>query len=424
MMPPTIGDYYRAAVDRAQAEIESTPDDKAIGMDPSEWIEYLIGKWGMLEIALDETRQVEMSEVEREHQLRGYDIWTNQGPGTVVRQAAVRVEVPVTPSHTLQVIWQQKLAPNTFSISHGYPPFDYDHNGGVLSDVVQLQQDEVKRTIDRIKATLRAYNESIRSEQPQFRAQLVQMVNTKRDRVRQKHKGLDELAAAIGIPLKRRAEISTVVPTVPKIRATIAPVLPPVSRAPTRPVLEAAKFAAILELLDNSGRQFERTPQSFQQLTEEGLRDIVLGSLNAVFEGAAGGETFQGVGKVDIHLRMTQGEIFLAELKFWNGPESLKEVVGQLRGRLTWRDSYGVAVLLSRNSGFTDVLKAVRETLLVTDGYASGTLRELAANQFAARFAIPSDDARQASVHVLVYNLYVAEAGRRVVKRSKKPGES
>lgn len=376
----------------------------------------------MFEIVLDESREVEMSEVESEHRLRRYDIRTNRGPSTLVRQVAVRIEVPVTPSDTLQVIWQKKLAPNSFSVSHGYPPFDYDHDRGVFSDIVQPQPGEVKRAIERIKATVRAYNESIRSEHPQLGPQIAQMVNTKRDRVRQKHKNLDDLAAEVGIPLKKKADIATVVPTAPKVRASIAPVLPPASKPPTRPVLEPAKFAAILELLDNSGRQFERTPQSFQQLSEEGLRDIVLGSLNAVFEGAAGGETFQGIGKVDIHLRISQGEVFIAELKFWNGPESLRDVIGQLRGRLTWRDSYGVAVALSRNAGFTDVLQTVRETIPTTDGFVAGTLRERAANQFVARFSIPSDDARQASIHVLVYNLYVVEAGRRMVKRKTKPG--
>ncbi|MDP2743781.1 MAG: hypothetical protein Q8P00_01785, partial [Dehalococcoidia bacterium] len=186
------------------------------------------------------------------------------------------------------------------------------------------------------------------------------------------------------------------------------------------------KFAAILELLDNSGRQFERTPQSFQQLTEEGLRDIVLGSLNAVFEGAAGGETFQGVGKVDIHLRISQGEVFVAELKFWDGPDSLRMVIGQLLGRLTWRDGYGVAVVLSRNARFTEVLGSVREALPTAAGYGAGTLRERAANHFVARFSIPSDSARMATIHVLVYNLYVADTGRRVVKRKatvRQPGD-
>lgn len=211
--------------------------------------------------------------------------------------------------------------------------------------------------------------------------------------------------------------MSAVVPTAPKVRAKIAPVMPPASKRRACPVLEPAKFAAILDLIDNQCRQFERTPQAFNQLTEEGLRDVVLSSLNAVFEGAAGGETFQGIGKVDIHLRIAQGEIFVSELKFWDGPASLHEVIGQLRGRLTWRDGYGVALVLSRNVGFGEVLRAVFDAIPTVEGFVAGSLRERAANHFIARFTIPSDAPRHAEVDVLVHNLHVPDADRRTVKR-------
>lgn len=421
MMPPTIGDYFRAAIDGAQNEINSAADDRVLGLDLEQWIDYLMAKWGMVTIEFDESRQVEMVETEREYRQRGYDIMTDRAPGTLIRQGAVRIEIPVQPSDTLQVIADKHLAPNSFSISYAYPPFEYDHRRGILSAIASPDAGAVKSAIDRVKSDVRGYNESIQSENQRFRPQVAQMVNTKRSRVLEKHKGLDSLSAAVGIPLRKKAEIATVVPTAPKVRAAIRPVLPPPSRPPTRPVLEPDKFAAILELIDNSGRQFERTPQSFQQLTEEGLRDILLSSLNAVFEGAAGGETFQGVGKVDIHLRISQGEVFLAELKFWEGPESLKFVIRQLLGRLTWRDSYGVAIVLSRNAGFTDVLHSIREAIPTGDGFVGGTLQDRAPNHFVARFSIPSDGPRTATVHVLAYNLYVAETGRRVAKRAVRP---
>ena len=420
MMPPTIGDYYRVAIDGMKKEVDSTADDRVLGIDPEQWIDYVLAKWGMDTIVLDESRQVEMVEVEQEFRQRGYDIMTDRAPGTLVRQAAVRVDLPVEPSDTLQVIADKHLAPNTFSISYAYPPFQYNHDRGILSAVASPDAGAVKSAFDRIKSDVRGYNESIQSENQSFRPQVVQMVNTRRTRVLEKHKGLEILSATVGIPLRKKADIATVVPTAPKVRAAIKPVLPPPSRPPTRAVLEPDKFAAILDLIENSGRQFERTPQSFQQLTEEGLRDIILSSLNAVFEGAAGGETFQGVGKVDIHLRISQGEVFLAELKFWDGPESLRLVISQLLGRLTWRDSYGVAVLFSRNARFSEVLGAVRETIPTTSGFGTNTLHESTANHFVARFSLPSDSTRTVSIHVLVYNLYVAEAGKRMVKRRER----
>ena len=167
----------------------------------------------------------------------------------------------------------------------------------------------------------------------------------------------------LGIPLVKKADISTVVPTAVKVRAKIAPLMPATRKAEEVQVLDAERFGAIMELLESQCQQFERTPQAFSELQEEGLRDIVLSSLNAVFEGAAGGETFRGNGKVDIHLQIAQGEVFICEIKFWRGPGSLDEVVAQLMGRLTWRDSYGVGVVFSLNAGFTEVLAAVQQRL-------------------------------------------------------------
>jgi hypothetical protein len=323
-MPPRIADYYRAAFEEAKKEIHRTPDDKVIGMDPEQWTHYLVAKYGMEEIRLDESREITMDEVEREYKTRGYDIYTNLMPGTVVREVAIRLLVPVEPTDTLKTIWNEKLRPNSYSLSYQYPPFGYDHSAGLFHDVVPPDKGHIDQLKERIKLEVSRYNASIAEEQPSFQSQVKQLVLSQRQRVDQKHKNLDNLADVMGIPLRKRVDPATVVPTAPKVRAKIAPVLPPPSRAPTRLVLEEDKFDAILELLDNSGRQFERTPQAFQQLSEEGLRDVVLGSLNTVFEGAAGGETFHGDGKTDIHLRISKGEVFVAELKFWTGPESLR----------------------------------------------------------------------------------------------------
>lgn len=145
-----------------------------------------------------------MVETEVERTLRGYDIYTDQMPGTVVRSAAIRVEVPVIPSDTLREIWKHKLSPNMFSLGTAYPEFDYDDRQGCIHTVVGTTAAEVKRGIERIKSSIRKYNESIASEAPGFRQQVARITSAKRDRVREKHDTFDDLAAAVGIPLTRR----------------------------------------------------------------------------------------------------------------------------------------------------------------------------------------------------------------------------
>ena len=44
-MPPTIGDYFRNAIEKLQEEIQKTADDRVIGMNADEWVDYLVKKW-------------------------------------------------------------------------------------------------------------------------------------------------------------------------------------------------------------------------------------------------------------------------------------------------------------------------------------------------------------------------------------------
>jgi hypothetical protein len=87
-----------------------------------------------------------------------------------------------------------------------------------------------------------------------------------------------------------------------------------------------------------------------------------------------------------------------------------------MRSKLTWRDSYGVAVVLSKNVGFSEVLSTVEAELVKTPGYIKGSLRKVAEHHYVVRVTIPSDESRSAEIHVFVYNLYVPQPGRRVVK--------
>ena len=173
-MPPTIADYNRAVLNDLKTEVESTADNRVNGIEPEQWIAQLVQKWGMREILLDQSRDVEMIEVESERQLSAYDIYSDQGPGTVVRSTQVKVQVPVVPSDTIQAIWSHELSPNAFSHATAYPEFDYDHARGYFSDLAEPVAAEVKSVVDRIKTSIRAYNESINSEAQRFQQQVAQ----------------------------------------------------------------------------------------------------------------------------------------------------------------------------------------------------------------------------------------------------------
>jgi hypothetical protein len=333
IMAPTIDDWYRGALEKVKEEVRNTPDATALGRDTDEWTEYLVRKWGMELIEAD-FGAIRMEETT----IRGYP--------------AIFVLVPVSaPDETVEVIAKHGLAGGGQWLGFDYSTF-HSSRSGHFGQVVPQTPGEVQQARTRIEQYLQSLNSSIENANKTFPAQVRQIVVTKQEAVRAKDRDLDALSVAVGIPLVKRGEVSTLIPTAVRVREPIVPLLPPKSKPQERPVLERDKFDGIVDIIDNQCRQFERTPTAFQGMSEEALRDVMLSSLNGVFEGAADGEAFRVLGKTDIHLRISRGEVFIAELKVWSGPASLAEVVGQLLERLTWRDAYGVAVIFSKNSDF------------------------------------------------------------------------
>lgn len=420
MPSPLISDYYREVQNQLRQEIEAAADDYVLGTPPDDWVVYLATKHAMTIIERDGSRGIEMIELETQHTLRGYDIYTDRGPGDVVKTTMVRVEVPVIPTETLNEIWRHKIAPKPYSTFQP-PNFGYDVDRASFHAQVDPDPNAVRNAVTQIEDAITRYNSAINTENAQVRVHLEQLVQARIKRAKSKHSQLDSLASAVGFPLRRKTDPANVIPIAPQIRQVIrAAVPPPGVKRKSSASLRPEDLAAILELIDNQCRQFERTPQAFGQLSEEGLRDIMLSTLNAVYAGAATGEAFRGTGKVDIHLAISQGEVFIAEVKFWNGPSSLAQEVRQLLDRLTWRDGYGVTIVLSNNVGFSETLKSITATVPSLPGYVAGSLRAITPGRLAARFSIPSDPAKHAEIHVLAYNLFAAAPPRRQVKAPRK----
>lgn len=363
-------------------------------MDTDEWVHYLVAKYGMEPI---ETDLGAMKMEETTHNA----------------YSAVLVFVPVAMTDTFEVIAKNGLAGGGAWLGFDYRTFFSESRPGTIGQIAQPDPNHINAAKRRITEYIESLNNAINEENKTFPERIHQIVVAMQESIKAKHKRLDDLSAAVDIPLVKRTDISIVVPTAVRVRKTIAPLVPPTPRAQQRPLLERDKFDAIIELIDNQCRAFERTPAAYKIMTEEMLRDVILSSLNGVFAGAATGEAFQGLGKTDIHLRISQGEVFICELKVWRGPATLAEVVKQLLERLTWRDAYGVAIVISRNADFTGVLRSIENLLPQLPEIRPGSLRELGENAFVTRFSLPSDPLRQVEIHVRAYNIYTSRAAGR-----------
>jgi len=148
----------------------------------------------------------------------------------------------------------------------------------------------------------------------------------------------------------------------------------------------------------------EKSPKAFQTLQEEDLRYHFLVQLNGQYEGQATGETFNLGGKTDILIQYEGRNLFIAECKFWYGPEKLKEAIDQLLGYLTWRDTKTAIIVFNKNIDFNAVLKQIPD---IVKSHTNHNKSEGIKNETEFKFVFnqKEDTARQIYLTILVFNI-------------------
>jgi hypothetical protein len=62
-------------------------------------------------------------------------------------------------------------------------------------------------------------------------------------------------------------------------------------------------------------------------------------------------------------VRFNGKNIFIAECKFWSGPQSLSETIDQILGYTSWRDTKTAIILFNKTKQFIDVLKKIPDII-------------------------------------------------------------
>lgn len=176
-----------------------------------------------------------------------------------------------------------------------------------------------------------------------------------------------ELDAALAIPVRSTGTSRPTVPVRPKqIRLETR-------REQTKyipePVLEEGIYQDVLETIRAWARTMERVPGTAGKLDEEELRDLLLGTLNAYWAGAAGGELFNGAGKTDILIREGDRNAFIGECKVWTGPKAVGAAIDQLLSYLVWRDSKAALIFFIRTENSTATIDKLTEAVMAHPRY-------------------------------------------------------
>jgi len=252
---------------------------------------------------------------------------------------------------------------------------------------------DVRKWLKTISEQVAPYNESLRNKVKQWI-----------DQRRQKLVKDQELATGLGFPMKKRSDAPTtfVVPTTRK--RILPPTMPTTASSPLEPTLDMVAYEDILRIVSSMVTVMERSPKAFRDMAEEDLRQHFLVQLNAQFEGQATGETFNFEGKTDILIRVEGKNIFIAECKFWDGPQSLKKTLDQLLGYVSWRDTKTAIIIFNRNRKFSTVLEKIPE---VIRGHSNYVRDEDHPSESGFRFTVhhKDDTEREMTLTVLAFEV-------------------
>lgn len=246
-----------------------------------------------------------------------------------------------------------------------------------------------------------------------YHAELPTLVRAEIHARRKRLEQMQGFSLKIGIPLERDVRVPSQIPVAVKKRAEIdlvRKVSVPGTVVPVRPepCIADTAYEEILGITRHAGLSFEKTPQTYKGLGEEGLRDIMLSHLNVAFPGKASAETFVQFGKTDICVMSEERRAFVAECKMWHGEKGLVDALCQLFDYLTWRESKAALIFFNKdNAGFTQLQATFAEALRNHPQW----LREKPADSGEWRhvFRHPDDPLREITVHAMLFNMFVPQ---------------
>jgi hypothetical protein len=167
---------------------------------------------------------------------------------------------------------------------------------------------------------------------------------------------------------------------------------------------DSSEFEKIVEVFSRLTISIQDSPEQFNNLNEENIRDRMLTTLNPFFKGRVVREAKNRKGKTDIMIKSKNGYYkYIFEFKIWNGNKTLIQAIEQLQSYLSYHDNYAGIIMLSRNVDFTNILNESYQYLSET--YSVTPMDKRFPNEFRISVPYKSDKYKHTQVHLTYINL-------------------
>lgn len=321
---------------------------------------------------LSENEDVLVAELLDKHMPRSIEIDWDGVTGSPTTEVKKEERDPFRPNQTYKVAASKMTLSVPYIgsksiLDYNASTFNYDSNEWALDDeVIRFDVVEYSLTTEAVQSRIKNVQARLDKKVVWANGDLARFLPNAEERTRGRLKQRRErilndrkVEDSLGIPI-----VSTGVPRRP-VRAQPKYVSLDRRRSSSRfvpePELDEAIYREVVEQVQAWARSLERTPGTVKKLGEEGLRDLLLGTLNTYWQGAAGAELFNGAGKTDILVRADDRNVFIGELKIWRGAKTVHSTIDQLLSYMVWRDSKGAIVMFIRNANPTAIIEKLHQ---------------------------------------------------------------
>ena len=396
--------------------VDELPETNFIGAEDGGIVEHVFSKFQVMPIDLHEdAKELEKEEIEVD--VRGdwnRAIIDNSRPA-MVPGLKIIVSIPFSGD---PLLW--KCQPSTYTLNPPRANVQKDprnDEGGHIEIILECPSDainnaKIKQEIESIIKNIHSYLGTISGDVEAHNRNLLPCIQGYVAARRQRLGKHAELAKVLDIPLKKKPGAPDV-SNLP-IKRRLVKSLPSAPNKQAEPGISDENYQNILMAIRHVGCTFEGTPKTYAVHDEGELRDIMLASLNAFYQGSATGETFRKKGKTDIRIEDQNRAAFVGECKVWRGPNEVTEALHQLLGYLTWRDCKAALIVFNKEvSGFTAIQSKVPETIKAHSKFICEEKSEQT-GEWRFLFHSADDDDRHIIIHVFLFNLYFSSDDKSV----------
>ena len=379
----TISDFFEIIIKGIKRKIEEYDEEDLLNTNADELTAYFSKKYSLPLIEKDETREV----------------YVEKGRASYGR-VPLKVYYPIKPNENLFEVFRHHASTRFMS------GFSLEYLGDWITIDTEMDNNKTLETaIEQLEEVIGWKNNDVNAGNSRINIEINSYIKNKHKILKEQYDKLENIVNTIKIPLIVKKKDA-----LPKINLTVKeelkPLLKPQPKKRRVLVLDREKVLILVGHIHDSCLSFEKTPKAFTKFEEEDLRDVILSNLNAIFRGDATGETFSKLGKTDIHLIISEGNILIIECKNWDGKKNYLDAMDQLFRYLTWRENYGILITFSKRKGFTEIIRKCQESAQEHKTFIAGSLKEEDSSMFVTYHTFPEDSEKKVELWHLIFNLY------------------